>query len=72
MPCGCQTACGCNVVAGPGAHVLRVGDTFTVSSPGAVQDVFIQQADPGPLPYPYVWWELDGLGNLVTTWIWTP
>lgn len=72
MACGCQTACGCNLVAGDGVGILRTGDTFTISSAGAVQTLFIQEADPGPLAYPYVWHELDGLGNLVTTWIWTP
>jgi hypothetical protein len=52
--------------------VTRIGDKFIVSSAAAAENVFIQQADPGPLAYPYVWWELDGLGNLVTVWIWTP
>lgn len=71
-PCGCQGSCGCNIVAGDGVGVLRVGDTFTISAPDAVQRVFIQQTDPGTLGYPYVWHELDGGGNLVTTWIYTP
>lgn len=33
MACGCETACGCNIVGdGVTAEVARVGDTFTVSS----------------------------------------
>lgn len=38
MACGCQTAgCGCNVTAGAGILVNRMGDTFIVSNtaPGA-------------------------------------
>jgi hypothetical protein len=72
MPCGCQAACGCNVTAGAGISVQRLGDNFVISSTTGPQTTFIQEADPGPLPYPYIWWELDGLGNLVTTWVFTP
>lgn len=35
MACGCQSACGCNVVAGAGISILRTGDTFTVTNTGA-------------------------------------
>lgn len=72
MPCGCASTCGCNIVGGTGVTVDRIGDKFTINAPGSIQNVFIQEADPGPLSYPYVWWELDNLGNLVTVWIFTP
>lgn len=31
-PCGCQAACGCNVTAGNGTTVQRLGDTFLVTA----------------------------------------
>jgi hypothetical protein len=30
--------------------------------------IFIQETDPA-LPYPYVWYQVDGVGNLITMWI---
>jgi len=73
MPCGCQTACGCDVIAGNGIVVQRLGDTFTITlandpDSAAGSPVFIQQAPPA-FAGPYVWYELDNLGNLVTVWI---
>lgn len=38
MPCGCQAACGCDVQAGPGILVQRLGDRFVVTNT-AVQRV---------------------------------
>jgi hypothetical protein len=72
MPCGCQSACGCNIVAGPGINVNRIGDNFTVTntapSPGGVP-VFVQQTAPVGVVGPYVWYEIDGLGAFVALWI---
>lgn len=75
MSCGCQTACGCNVVGVDSIDVTRIGDTFYVSAPDLTptpQNLFIQQEDPGSMPYPYVWKQLDEDGNLVTEWVYTP
>lgn len=70
MPCGCVTAgCGCNIVAGANITVVRLGDKFTISTGGNIGvPTFIQQAPPG-VAGPYVWYETDGLGNIVTEWI---
>lgn len=75
--CGCQAGgCGCNVIgSGDDIGVQRVGDTFVVSYTGpAVQpkNLYIQQADPGIEPIPYLWIELDGDDEVQTFWIWTP
>lgn len=35
MACGCTSACGCDVQAGAGILVQRIGDTFIVSATGA-------------------------------------
>lgn len=72
MPCGCGTTCGCNLVAGAGIVINRVGDTFTVSNsaPGAGGvPTFIQQTQPIGVVGPYVWYEIDNLGNIETVWI---
>lgn len=73
--CGCTTSgCGCTVVGGAGASVQRIGDSFVVNVTADIpeQNLFIQQSDPGARPYPYVWWQIDGAGNPVTEWIYTP
>lgn len=76
MSCGCTTACGCNVAGVDPINVSRVNDTFYVSiDSGAVaapQNLFIQQTSPGSLTYPYVWYEIDGDGNHITTWVYVP
>lgn len=72
MPCGCGTTCGCNIVAGPGVDVSRVGDKFTITNtaPGSGGvPTFVQQTSPVGVVGPYIWYELDGFGNLLTLWI---
>lgn len=70
MACGCQAACGCDVIAGSGISVTRLGDTFRITNTSAAIGVptFVQQAPPVYVG-PYIWYELDGSGNLVTIWV---
>jgi hypothetical protein len=37
-------------------------------SAGALQNTFIQRTDPA-LATPYIWWQVDISGNLVTVWV---
>lgn len=76
MSCGCgnATACGCTIVGGTNINVQQIGsDTFVINGElipdPSPQNVFIQTTDPGPLPYAYVWWQVDGGGDVVTEWI---
>jgi hypothetical protein len=39
MPCGCTSACGCNLVPGENVSIDRLGDTFTISATGAIVGV---------------------------------
>lgn len=39
MPCGCTSACGCNLVPGENVTIDRLGDTFTISAQGAIVGV---------------------------------
>jgi microcystin-dependent protein len=39
MPCGCTSACGCNLVPGDNVTIDRLGDTFTISATGAIVGV---------------------------------
>jgi hypothetical protein len=71
MPCGCQNTCGCNIVAGAGISVAVLpGGTFQIASTvGAVGVPTFVQETPPVFVGPYIWYELDGLGNLVTVWV---
>jgi hypothetical protein len=71
MPCGCQSACGCNIVQGAGISVNRTGDTFTITNTApatAGVPTFVQQTPPVVVG-PYVWYETDGAGAFVALWI---
>lgn len=39
MPCGCTSACGCNLLPGENVSIDRLGDTFTISAQGAIVGV---------------------------------
>lgn len=68
MPCGCEQTCGCEIVAGPGVEVKTIGNKIIVSAT-AVQvgvPVFIQSAMPSYAGGPYLWIQLDNLGNVMT------
>lgn len=73
MPCGCTSACGCNVVAGSGISVQVIGDKIIVSStavPLGSVPVFIQSTQPSYAGGPYVWYETDpDTEELVTVWV---
>lgn len=70
MACGCTQSCGCIIEAGPGVTVQRIGDTIIISAVAEVGvPIFIQHLPPMYTGGPYVWWETDGAGNLVTQWV---
>lgn len=68
MPCGCQSACGCEIVAGPGLTTKVLGNKIYVTLNTSVGvPTFISQTDPGDLGFSYVWQETDADGVLVVT-----
>lgn len=54
-------------MGGTGITVNRIGDKFTINQSVPSAPVFVQMTDPGALSYNYVWYEIDGDGELVDT-----
>lgn len=44
MPCGCQAACGCDVQAGAGIAVQRLGDRFLITNTAVERVVQVESA----------------------------
>lgn len=76
MGCGCVgAACACIITGGENIEVTTIGnESFISLETGAlpVQNLFIQQNDPGPMAYAYQWVELNPDDTVKTIWTYTP
>lgn len=68
-PCGCNNACGCQIVGEGGVEVSRVGDTFIISAATIVGSIPVIASQVQPALGPgvqYLWLQLDGSDQVIS------